>query len=231
MTDISRIIQQKLARLEQPEKARWLENYVKHDIKSRGVGIPDIRKVVIEVNREYKLSAEPFTNRAKVLNELIHSAYTEDKLAAILFLQLYGNDTEDRAVLALIAGWFAQEQIADWNVCDWMCVRILTPMVDNRPGLMTEEMKSWNKSTNLWQARASLVPFAQSKTLRQHREVIASLAAVLIKREERFCKTAVGWVLREYSKIDQKFVKDFLSRHEDWLTKEVIRNATRYMKQ
>ncbi|HHJ50839.1 MAG TPA: DNA alkylation repair protein, partial [Phaeodactylibacter sp.] len=47
---------------------------------------------------------------------------------------------------------------------------------------------------------------------------------------ERFCKTAVGWVLREYSKVDEEFVLKFLSDFERWTTKEVVRNATKYIK-
>jgi 3-methyladenine DNA glycosylase AlkD len=88
-----------------------------------------------------------------------------------------------------------------------------------------------NKSQNLWKARASLVPFAQSKNLERHSETIQQFSTELIKRQERFCKTAVGWVLREYSKIDTKFVTDFLEQFSDWTTKEVIKNATKYLGQ
>jgi hypothetical protein len=37
----------------------------------------------------------------------------------------------------------------------------------------------------------------------------------LIKREERFGKTAVGWALREYSEIDSGFVETFIDEHEE----------------
>jgi hypothetical protein len=43
MRNISLIIRQELEKHHDVKKAKWLENYVKHDIKSRGVGIP--RKV------------------------------------------------------------------------------------------------------------------------------------------------------------------------------------------
>jgi len=36
---------------------------------------------------------------------------------------------------------------------------------------------------------------------------------------------------QEYSKIDTNFVTDFLENHKDWTTKEVIKNATKYVGQ
>ena len=35
--------------------------------------------------------------------------------------------------------------------------------------------------------------------------------------------------LREYSKVDINFVREFLLEFENWTTKEVIKNATKYL--
>lgn len=35
------------------EKALWLENYVKHDIKSLGVGIPEIRGILKQFEKTH----------------------------------------------------------------------------------------------------------------------------------------------------------------------------------
>lgn len=45
-----------------------------------------------------------------------------------------------------------------------------------------------------------------------------------------FCKTAVGWVMRQYSKVDRELVAGFLDKNKEWLTNEVIINATKYFK-
>ena len=87
----------------------------------------------------------------------------------------------------------------------------------------------WNRSQNIWKARASLVPFAQCKNIKTHTEIIQQFSIELIKRQQRFCKTAVGWVLREYSKVDTNFVLNFLEQYSEWATKEVIKNATKYI--
>jgi len=230
MKKISKKIQDRITSIGKPEKAKWLENYVKHNVKSKGVGIPEIRTIIVEVNEEDKLTERAVPEQVELLNDLMSQDYTEDKLAAILYLQLFWRGKYERETIDLISSWFDNRFIADWNVCDWLCVRILTPMLDDWTKRTLAALKKWNKSNNLWKARASLVPFAQCKTIAQHEAVIEKFSAELIKRDERFCKTAVGWVLREYSKVDEEFVLKFLSDFERWTTKEVVRNATKYIK-
>lgn len=212
-------------------KANWLENYVKHDVKSFGVGIPEIREVLIQMEQETELSKSSITVQIEFLNELMKNEYTEPKLAAILYIQLYWKSKYENEILSISSNWFENEWITDWNVCDWLCVRLLTPLLDKEPELAVSTFSEWNLSKKLWKARASLVPFAQSKNSEKYSEIIQQFSTVLIKRPERFCKTAVAWVLREYSKIDTQFVTAFLENNKEWTSKEVIKNATKYMGQ
>lgn len=229
-SNIARRIKNEISAHGDESKARWLENYVKHDVRSRGVGIPQIRNIIRTINREEKISALSPEKQAYILDELMQSPWTEDKLAAILIMQLFWSDAEVLAGIDRISNWFKNQWISDWNVCDWLCVRILTPLIDTSHQDIIPVFESWNKSNYLWQARASLVPFAQCKTITDHVGIIRKFSAELIKREERFCKTAVGWVLREYSRIDKGFVVGFLNEYQDWATKEVERNAKKYIK-
>jgi 3-methyladenine DNA glycosylase AlkD len=229
MKEISKNIQIKITSIGKPDKANWLEKYVKHDVKSKGVGIPEIRDIVKEVTKDYKLLEFEISEQIDLLNDLMNSQYTEDKLAAIIYIQLNWNKINEHEKIALISDWFDKELITDWNVCDWLCVRLLTPMIDNWTKETLIELKKWNISQNQWKARASLVAFAQCKSLDKYKGFIEDFSLELIKRNERFCKTAVGWVLREYSKKDAGFVTKFLDENKNWTTKEVIKNATKYI--
>lgn len=225
----SQLIQSRLSALGDERKARWLENYVKHGIRSKGVGIPHIREVVKEVAKEYGLTSQPPEAQAEALSDLMQQPFTEDKLAAILYLQLYWKGMDAGPQLELISHWFDQRWISDWNVCDWLCVRLLSPLVDRSPEQALPVLKAWNADPYLWTARASLVPFAQCKSIAEHMDTIEAFSITLIRREERFCKTSVGWVLREYSRRDKDFVRRFLEEHKDWVTPEVVKNAMKYI--
>jgi len=221
MQEISKNIKKKITSMGVPDKAKWLENYIKHGIKSKGLGIPEIRGIVQEATQENKLFQLDISKQIEILNDLMASEYTEDKLAAIIYMQLNWSPLKAQEKLPLISGWFDNKLITDWNVCDWLCVRLLTPLINTAPKETLKELAEWNKNKNQWKARASLVPFAQCKTIEKHKKTIHEFAIQLIKREERFCKTAVGWVLREYSKRDPNYVNEFLREYEKWLTKNM----------
>jgi 3-methyladenine DNA glycosylase AlkD len=134
-------------------------------------------------------------------------------------------------LLSLVTDWFDDRYIFDWNTTDWLAVRVLAPLVDSGDEKVIWRLKRWNRDGYLWKARASLVPFARAGSIAGHGKVIDRFADILIRRDERFAKTAVGWVLREYSKHDPQFVLNFLSRHVRYTTAEVKRNALKYYRE
>jgi len=230
MNTFSKYILDKLKAARNQDKAARLENYVKHDIRSLGVGIPEIREIVSNAEKELLLTQKTISFQVQVLNELMEQEYTESKLASIIYLQLYWNNAGSVVIMELISDWFENRWISDWNVCDWLCVRLISPLIDKDAEKTIEELTIWNKDQYLWKARASLVPFAECKSIGLHSKTILRFSELLIKREERFCKTAVGWAMRQYSKTDREFVSDFLDKHKEWLTKEVFTNATKYFR-
>ncbi len=105
---------------------------------------------------------------------------------------------------------------------------VLTPIIDKGNESKASQILNWHTRSNYWHARASLVPFAQCKTLDYHYKSLNNAMTNLLSREERFAKTAVGWVLREISKFDNDYVFSFLEDNMDSLTSEVINNSLKY---
>lgn len=212
-----------------PQKADWWNGYMKGEIRFVGTGIPEIRKLLKEKNRSEGLDQLPMNQQVGLVNGLMRSDLAEHKLAAILYIQLFwlGNQ-KNSFLISLISDWFTDRYIHDWNTTDWLCVKVLTPLVDSGDEQVIWTLKRWNRDPYLWKARASLVPFARSKNIGDHSKSIESFSDILIRREERFAKTAVGWVMHEYSKVDEDFVLSFLSKHVKYTTWEVKRNALKY---
>ncbi|MEN8228677.1 MAG: DNA alkylation repair protein [Bacteroidota bacterium] len=213
-------------------KADWWNRYLKGTIPFIGAGIPEIRKILLERNRTEGLDQLPMNRQVGMVNRLIKGRFAEEKLAAILYIQLFWLGKQKNSfLLSLISDWFDERYIFDWNTTDWLCVKVLTPMVDSQDPQVIWILKQWNRNSYLWKARASLVPFAQARTIQDHAVEIQKFSDILIRREERFAKTAVGWVMREYSKHDEEFVLAFLSKHVKYTPSEVKRNALKYYRQ
>jgi len=51
----------------------------------------------------------------------------------------------------------------------------------------------------------------------------------LLGSQERFAQTGVGWVLRELSRSDQDRVVGFVEANLDRISREALKNATKYI--
>lgn len=221
-----------LKRNAKTEKADWWNRYLKGTIPFIGAGIPEIRQILLERNSREGLDQMPMNRQVGLVHGLIKGRFAEEKLAAILYIQLFWLGKQKNSfLLSLISDWFDERYIYDWNSTDWLSVKVLTPMIDSRDPQVIWILKRWNRDPYLWKARASVVSFAQSKSLTDHSREVERFCDILIRRQERFAKTAVGWVLREYSKKDPEFVLSFLSKHVKYTTAEVKRNALKYYRQ
>lgn len=232
MNQLGQILVEELQEKSVPKKADWWNNYLKGKIPFMGLGIPEIRKVLLDLNKMVYLEHLPMNRQVGIVNGLMKGHFAEQKLAAILYIQLFWlGKKKNSFLLSLISDWFDDRRIYDWNTTDWLCVKLITPMLNSGDEKVFWYLKRWSRDPYLWKARASLVPFAQYRQIEDHGLVIEKCADILIRRPERFAKTAVGWVLREYSKSDEDFVLDFLSRHVKYTTSEVKRNALKYYRQ
>ncbi len=232
MNQYAETLVQELKHRSIPQKADWWNSYMKGEIRFIGTSIPEIRKLLREKNRSEGLDQLPMNQQVSLVNGLMRSELAEYKLAAIIYMQLFWLGRQKNTfLLSLISDWFTECYIHDWNTSDWLCVKVLGPIVDSGDEEVIWILKRWNRDPYLWKARASLVPFACAKNMGRHSKTIYSFSDILIRRDERFAKTAVGWVMREYSKLDVDFVLDFLNRHVKHTTGEVKRNALKYHRQ
>jgi 3-methyladenine DNA glycosylase AlkD len=207
-------------------KADWWNNYLKNAIPFIGVGIPDIRKILIK----WQKAVEYEFDYSALADDLIRQEIAEYKLAGILIYQLFVlGKVENNLILDHIEKIFDQKYVYDWNTCDWLCVRVLTPMIDSGTRHDMVRIRGWSDREYFWHARAALVSFAQSNSLSKYYRTLTKPMHSLIIREERFAKTSVGWVMREISKFDMDYVQTLLQTNKTHLTKEVSLNALKYV--
>jgi 3-methyladenine DNA glycosylase AlkD len=59
--------------------------------------------------------------------------------------------------------------------------------------------------------------------------LVGQAIPAVIQREERFAKTAVGWVLREISRFDEAWTRRELEKNIAHFSSEGLKNATKHM--
>ena len=214
-----------------PKTKDWWEGYVKQSAPFIGVKMPVIRSVLHDWHEEYVADHLDAEGQLELALALFQEAYTEEKLAGTLFLQeilLPAGAIMCERDVPRFAELFAAGNIYDWNVCDWFCVKVLGPLIEKEGQGCAERIAEWRGSENLWQARASLVAFVKVADNPVYYPLVEASCQTLIQREERFAKTAVGWILRDISKYDRDFVRRVVEENIRHFSSESLKNATKY---
>ena len=183
-----------------------------------GVKMADIRSVLHQWHQEYVADTLDADRQFELALALFHETHSEEKLAGTLFLQEIllpaGIVTCERDV-DRFADLFTSGYIYDWNMCDWFCVKVLGPLIETQGEPCANRISEWRSAENLWQARASLVAFVKVAEDSAYYPLVKKSCQVLIRRQERFAKTAVGWILRDISKHDPDFVVGVIQENID----------------
>jgi 3-methyladenine DNA glycosylase AlkD len=214
-----------------PQTKAWWENYVKGSPPFLGVKMPIIRTVVHHWYKEGVDGQMTGLEQVTLALQLFDGEYTEEKLAGTLLLQeilLPSGAVEWQRDVDRFAALFTEGKIYDWNTCDWFCVKVLGPLIQENGLACAQHIAQWRQAENLWQARAALVAFVNVAGSRAYYPIIEASCQVLIRRPERFAKTAVGWILREVSKVDEPFVHQVISGNVRHFSAESLKNATKY---
>lgn len=205
----------------------WWERYLKGVITFKGVRMSDIRAALYLWIEDEQIEARCSLAEQKALAlELIGQDVAELKLAGILYLQevLLPRGTLDcRRDIHRFADLFEAGHIADWNTCDWFCVKVLGPLVQQQGEPCARAIATWSKSETLWQRRASGVAFVN--LARNGEENFAGFTVMLldvcadtVQSNERFAQTGTGWVLRELSGTEPGRVMEFIEQYAEDFT-------------
>ncbi|MEW5976797.1 MAG: DNA alkylation repair protein [Acidobacteriota bacterium] len=222
-------LQQALDQVASQKTKQWWQKYLREVIPFRGVAIPEIRNQLAQWREASGLSTWEKHDQLLIALQLFESSVAEDKLAGILYLQDYLFDRfEWKDLVEKYRYLYLNDLIFDWNTCDWFCVRVLGPTIANNGLPCAEAIAGWARTENLWQARSSVVAFVPVSADSRYYPLIYRSCHFLIRREERFAKTGVGWILRELSKHDQNGVQEFVQSHLESFSRESIKNALKY---
>jgi 3-methyladenine DNA glycosylase AlkD len=93
---------------------------------------------------------------------------------------------------------------------------------------LKEEMLKWSKSENMWLRRVS-IDFQQKYKEKTYTALLEEIICNNLGSKEFFINKAIGWSLREYSKVNPDWVSSFLERHKDGLSTLSIKEAGKYL--
>ena len=114
-----------------------------------------------------------------------------------------------------------------WDTVDLIASYLVGEILEKYPDLVDEYIRCWYKDENMWLRRTALLYQLKYKE-KLNTEILEEAIKYNINDKEFFIRKAIGWALREYSKVNKEWVKKFISNNPELSTLS-IREGSKYL--
>ena len=202
------------------EQAQKMSKYMLNKFEYIGIKTPERREIFKNFFKEYK-------NEEKIdwefVNKCWENKYREFQYIAADYLKnmkdkLTIDDIPEFKRLILKKSW--------WDTIDNldMTIGALALKDSNVNKILLE----WSLDENIWLRRIAI----DHQLLRKEKTDTELLEKILknnLGQAEFFINKAIGWALRDYSKTNPNWVKNFIEKNREKMAKLSIREASKYL--
>ena len=89
-------------------------------------------------------------------------------------------------------------------------------------------MLEWSKDSNIWLKRVAIL-YQLSLKEKVDKQSLERILVNNLGDSEFFINKAIGWALRDYSKYNQEWVREFIKQNKDNMANLIIREASKYI--
>ncbi len=177
-----------------------------------GVKVPDQRKAANKFN---ELSLKDLE---KLLNSKIH----EYRMSA-LFILIKQYEKADEKERKKIFDFYLKntKNINNWDLVDISAPKIIGNYLLEKPRKILYKLA---KSNNLWERRIAIISTVAFIRNNEFDDTL-KISKILLQDKHDLIHKAVGWMLREVGKRDQKVEEEFLRKHYLKMSRVMLRYA------
>ena len=202
-----------------PDDAVAMKAYMKNKFEFLGVKTPARRKLVKAFFKQQTDSVIDWN----FINEAWNNPYRELQYVALDYLEirkklLAPSDLPRLKKLAQTKSW--------WDTVDFLD-RLVGSIIARFPETKATIL-SWSCDEDIWLRRLAI----DHQLLRKEETDTELLEKILVNnlgQTEFFINKAIGWALRDYSKTNPNWVKDFIERHRAEMAALSIREGSKYL--
>jgi 3-methyladenine DNA glycosylase AlkD len=221
-TDVIKQLKRELPKLGNHKKAIGAQAYMKDIAPFLGVMTPERRSLVKSILSE--LPVPTSDELAATVHALWKLEEREYQYAANDILGKYHMQLDNKFLadhceyLIKTKSW--------WDTVDGLGSAVVSPLTMKYPA--ESLMRKWNKSSDIWLVRAS-IQHQRGRKYETDIDLLFELCAPHVADKEFFIAKAIGWALRDLSRIDNREVIRFLAEHPD-LNSVAVREAKKLTK-
>ncbi len=197
-----------LAKEADSENAKEMKRYMKDNFEFFGVNAT-LRR---EVTREFMQRKErpPYDTLEVIAKNLWYFPEREYQYFGMELLEKYKNEFDENIIdlfeyIIIHKSW--------WDTVDEISKKLVGNYFIRFPGNRDKSIEKWVESGNIWLQRNTLL-FQLRYKENTDVKLLFSLIEQLKDIDEFFIQKAIGWALREYSKIGPEIIEGFVDGHK-----------------
>ena len=202
-----------------PDDAVAMKAYMKNKFEFLGVKTPARRKHAKAFFKQQTNSVIDWN----FINEAWNNPYRELQYAALDYFEsrkklLTPSDLPHLKKLAQTKSW--------WDTIDFLD-HLVGSIIAQFPEIK-EIILAWSCDEDIWLRRLAI----DHQLLRKEETDTELLEKILVNnlvQSEFFINKAIGWALRDYSKTNPDWVRDFIERHQTEMAALSIREGSKYL--
>ena len=202
------------------ENSQAMKKYMKDKFEFLGIKSP-LRK---ELQREF---LKEIDKKAPIDKSLVQILWKEDEreyqYLAIDYLVKEKKKLQRKDMI------FLEELITTkswWDSVDLIASHLVGEICKMYPELVDEYILKWSTDEDMWLRRTSILYQLKYKG-NLDVEILEKVIKANSNDGEFFIRKAIGWSLREYSKTNREWVRDFIDNNE--LSNLSVREASKYI--
>jgi 3-methyladenine DNA glycosylase AlkD len=207
--------------LANPARAEFAKKYLRNQFEFTGTDARTLRNCL----RNYvKENGYPEINRLGEFSLVMWGLpEREFQYTAVEFIRKLSKKLRQEDI-----GWIETLIITKswWDTVDGISGWICGTYFNRFPEKIKPVTARWMKSGNIWLQRSALL-FQLKYKEKTDTELLSHYIEELALHKDFFIRKAIGWVLREYSKTNREWVRDFVGSHT--LSGLSVREASKYL--
>lgn len=207
------------------EEARKMSQYMKDQFNYFGLRAPQMREVA-----KIFLQEKGFPSLNDVPNVIKQMYSCDERELQIIALYIMDHklkkdfevrDIELLEYMITTKSW--------WDTVDHIASNQVGTYFKKFPEQVEKYVEKWLNSDNIWLIRTAILyqlKYKQNTNFEFLKEIILRSTGT----KEFFINKAIGWALREYSKIDRDAVVTFIYEHNEKLSNLSVREGLKWLK-
>lgn len=185
------------------EIAAGQKAYMKDQFEFYGIKTPIRRKIQHPfLDKQY---LPPQKNVEKIVKTLWSKPEREFQLFAQEFAEKYVKQFVEKDIELL--EWMVINK-SWWDTVDFIATHLIAEYFKLYPSQIKKHVNKWIASKNIWLQRSAIL-FQLKYKNKLDTVLLTSVIHSLLGSKEFFINKAIGWILRDYSRVNPQWVIDF----------------------